>query len=412
MRVILIIGDGMADRPLRELNYKTPLEAAKTANMDRLAFKGISGLLDPIAPGMVPGSDAAHLSILGYNPREACNGRGPFEAAGAGIKLNTEDIAFRCNFATIDDNYVVVNERAGRIRDGAVELAKMLHEIQLVETTGIEVIFKQTLGFKGTLILRGDGISSNVSAAMPKVGDRAWSIRPLDESMEAERTANVLNEFVKNSHSLLEGHPINRLRMSEGRPPANLVIPWGGGKSPILPTFYEKYKLKAALIAAVSLIKGVAKLCHISVIDVPKATGYIDTDTIAKAKAALAAIENHDLVIVNVKGPDEASHDGNTQGKISIIEKIDSMIGVMLDQVDLNEIGIVLLADHTTSTRYRKHTGDPVPISIASTEVVKDGVQKYNEKEAGRGGLGRIQGQHVMPLILNLMCRSEKFDGE
>jgi 2,3-bisphosphoglycerate-independent phosphoglycerate mutase len=174
---------------------------------------------------------------------------------------------------------------------------------------------------------------------------------------------------------------------------------------------YEKYKLKAACVAAVSLIKGIARLSGISVIDVPGATGDIDTDTMAKANAALRAIERNDLVIVHVEGPDEASHDGNIQGKISIIKKIDSMVGAIMDHVDLDEIGIVLLADHVTSSRFREHTGDPVPIAIASTEVVRDGVRQYNERAACRGGLGRIRGKHVMPLILNLMGSPEKIGG-
>lgn len=169
--------------------------------------------------------------------------------------------------------------------------------------------------------------------------------------------------------------------------------------------------MKAACVAAVSLIKGIAKLCGISVIDVPGATGEIDTDALSKADAALRAIKTNDLVFLHVAGPDEASHDGDIKGKISIIEKIDSMVGRIVDNVDLDEAGIVLLADHATSTRHRKHTGDPVPITIASTEVVEDGVQKYNERAACRGGLGRIRGRDVMPLILNLMCRSGNLGG-
>ena len=411
MRVVMIIGDGMADRPLQELKYKTPLEAAKPENMDKLASSGISGLLDPIAPGIAPGSDAANLSILGYDPWAIRGGRGPFEAAGAGIELEAHDVAFRCNLATVNEDFVIIDERAGRIRDEAMELAKALQKIQLRENSEIKVIFRQTLGFKGALILRGEGISTNISATMPKAGGRAGSVKPLEGSFEAEKTANALNEFIKLSHELLEDHPVNRRRRSEGKLPANIVVPWSGGKPPVIQPLYEKYKLKAACVAAVSLIKGIARLSGISVIDVPGATGDIDTDTMAKANAALRAIERNDLVIVHVEGPDEASHDGNIQGKISIIKKIDSMVGAIMDHVDLEEIGIVLLADHVTSSRFREHTGDPVPIAIASTEVVRDGVRQYNEGAACRGGLGRIRGKHVMPLILNLMGSPEKIGG-
>ena len=411
MKYVVLIGDGMGDFPQDELRGKTPLQAAKTPGMDFMAKNGILGRVKTIPEGLPPGSDIANLVIMGYDPHLYYTGRAPLEAASMGIELGVTDVAFRCNFATVNEDFIIVDERAGRIREGALELAEALQDIRLRENSDIEIIFKQTLDFKGVLVLRGDQISSNVAAEMPKAGYKAGSFRPLDASVEAERTSNALDEFFKISHELLKDHPVNKKRTSEGKPPANAVIPWGAGKLPRIELFYEKYKLKAACIAAVSLIKGIAKLSGISVIDVPGATGYIDTDTLAKADAALRAIKTHDLVFLHVEGPDEASHEGNIEGKISIIEKIDSMVGRIIDNVDLDEVSVVLLADHVTSIRHRKHMGDPVPITIASTEVVRDGVQRYNEREACRGGLGRIQGRHVMPLMLNLMCRPESLSG-
>ncbi len=411
VRVIMIIGDGMADRPLRELDHQTPLEAAETKKMDRLASGGISGLLDPISPGIAPGSDAANLSILGYDPYRSCAGRGAFEAVGAGIELKPGDVAFRCNFATVNEDFVIVDERAGRIREDAPKLADALKDIRLKENSDIEVIFRHTFGFRGVLVLRGDRISPSVASMMPKAGEKTGIFKPLDASVEAKRTSNALNEFFRISHELLKDHPVNKKRRSEGKPPANAVIPWGAGKLPCIKSFQEKYKLKAACIAAVSLIKGIARLAGIKFVDVSGATGYIDTDTFAKADAALRAIKTCDMVILHVEGPDEASHEGNIEGKISIIEKIDSMVGRIIDNIDLDEVSVVLLADHATSIRHRKHTGDPVPITIASSEVLRDGVQRYNEREACKGGLGRIRGRHVMPLILNLMGRPEVLGG-
>jgi len=409
MQVIMVIGDGMADRPLRELSYLTPLEAADVKNMDWLASKGISGLLDPISPGVPPGSDVANLAIFGYNPYKIYTGRGPFEAGGAGIELGEEDLAFRCNFATVNGNFIIVNERAGRIREEATDLARELQDLRLKNAPDVEIIFKQTLGFKGVLVLRGERLSANVATRMPKVGHRPDLIKPLDNSFEARRTSEVLNEFVKTSHLLLKDHPVNQKRRSEGKPEANIVVPWSGGKKPHIESFYEKHGIKAACVAAVSLIKGIAKLAGITLIDAPGATGEIDTDTVAKANAALSAIKNHDLVVIHIEGPDEASHDGDTAGKISIIQKIDSMVGLILEQIDLEENCVVLLADHTTSTKLRKHTGDPPPITMASTEVIRDGISRYNERAASKGGLGRIRGQDVMPILLNLMNRMEKF---
>ena len=410
MNALLIVGDGMADRPLKELNYLTPLEAAETRNMNTLASKGISGLLYALAPGIVPGSDAANLALLGYNPYRVYSGRGGFEAAGAGIELEDEDLAFRCNFATVNDDFVVVDERAGRIKnETAAELEKELQNLHLKKASDTQVIFRHTLGFKGAMILRGEGLCLNVDASMPKVGLPADSIRPTDNSPEAKKTASALNEFIRESHRILRSHPINRKREKERLPPANVVIPWGGGKKPHLKPLNERCRLKGACVAAVSLIKGICKLAGMSIIHVPVATGDINTDTMAKADAALKALENHDFVMVHVEGPDEASHDGDVNGKIAIIRKIDAMVGKILGHINLEETCVALLADHTTSTKLRMHTADPTPITIASTEVVKDGVSRYSEREAYKGGLGHIRGKHVLPILLNLMGRTEKF---
>jgi 2,3-bisphosphoglycerate-independent phosphoglycerate mutase len=411
MRVILIVGDGMADRPIKELGFQTPLQAAKPENMDTLASNGISGLLDPVALGTAPGSDAANLAILGYDPQALCLGRGPFEAAGAGIKLEPDDVAFRCNLATVNDDLVLVDERAGRIRDEAQELAKTIETVMLGNSSGVNVIYRQTLGFKGALVLRGEQLSANVSASMPKVGDRIGSVKPLDESAAAKRTASALEEFMRLSHELLAAHPVNAALRDAGKPPANMVVPWSGANPPNIQPFKEKHGLDAACVAAVSLIKGIAKLSGMSVIDVPGATGDLDTDTIAKADAALEVVQRKDFVLVHVEGPDEASHDGNIQGKIAIIKKIDAMVGKILRHIDLGEVAVVLLADHATSLASRKHTGDPVPVAIASAEVVKDGVTEYNEVAACRGGLNRIEGKDVMPLLLNLMGKPSKIGG-
>ncbi|MHA1632019.1 MAG: 2,3-bisphosphoglycerate-independent phosphoglycerate mutase [Candidatus Freyarchaeota archaeon] len=413
MKAIVIIGDGMADRPLRELNHLTPLEAAEVKNMDRLASCGVSGLLYSTWPGVAPESDLANLTILGYNPYDVYAGRGGFEAAGAGIQLGEGDVAFRCDFATVNEDFVIVDERAGRIREGAAELASALQDIRLKTLPEVEVIFRQTLGFKGVLALRGGGLSTNVVTPSPKAGRRADLIKPLGNSAEAKRTCEALNEIVRSSHLLLRGHPVNQRRRSEGKPEANVIIPWGGGKAPHLQPFHEKHKLKAACVAAVSLIKGMAKLTGMTVIDVPGATGEIDTDTTAKANAALEAIKSHDIVFVHVEGPDEASHDGDVHGKISIIRKIDSMVGLILEHINLEETCLVLLADHATSTELRRHTEDPTPITMAGAGIPPDGVSRYSEKAARNGSLGRISHKDVMPILLDLMgITNDRFGGQ
>jgi 2,3-bisphosphoglycerate-independent phosphoglycerate mutase len=411
MRCILIVGDGMADRPLRELDFKTPLEAAKPKFMDRLASEGVSGLLDPIAPGIAPGSDAANLAILGYDPWVVCGGRGPFEAAGVGLKLKKGDVAFRCNFATIDDGLCLVDERAGRIGMEAVALGEVVEHLRLKVNSDVEVSFKQSMGFKGAMVLRGEKLSSKVTCALPKVGSKVGVVRPLDGSTEAKRTADALNEFVTLTYEQLRVHPVNVKRKSERKIPANVVLPWSGSKAPGMVPFAEKYKLKASCVAAASLIKGIGKFSGMNILDVPGATGELDTDTLAKADAALSALKSSDFVFVHVEAPDEASHDGNIAGKISIIQKIDAMVGRILDNVDLGEVCVVLLPDHATSCKSRAHTGDAVPVCFAGGDVMRDGVIHYSERAAYKGGLNRICGKDVMPLVLNYMGRPEEISG-
>jgi len=403
----MIVGDGMADRPLKELNYRTPLEAAKSKSMSQLASIGVSGLLDPIAPGVVPESDVANLSLLGYDPSNVYTGRGPLEAVGACIQLQEGDVAFRCNFATVDGDLKVVDERAGKVYEGLDELTESLQALQLVPRYGIEFLFKRTLGFRGVLVLRGQNLSPSLFALTPKLGNKADMVKPMDDSIQAKETADGLRSFIRASHEILKGHPVNRKRKAEGKPPANIVIPWGGGRQPNLQPLCEKYKLKAACVAAVSLIKGICKLSGMTVMDVPEATGDIDTDTTAKARAALRALQDHDLIFLHVEGPDEASHSGNILGKISIIEKIDSMIGLILERVDPKQTWISLLADHTTSTRLRRHTSDPAPIVIAGANVIRDGLTEYCERSASRGGLGRIRGRDLMPMVLDFLGKGK-----
>lgn len=409
MKILLIVGDGMADRPLRELGGLTPLEAAKPTNMDKLAAFGISGLMNALSLGVAPGSDVANLAILGYDPYKVYTGRGGFEAAGAGIELHDEDLAFRCNFTTVNSALNVLDPRAGRIGEEAKRLADALRDIRLKPAPNVQVIFKHTLGFRGVLVLRGGGLSEKVELKAPNIGFKADDIRPADASEEAKLTAEVLREFVKETYKVLRDHPINKRRKDKGLPPANAIVPWGAGRKPYLKSFTELYGLRGACVAAVSLIKGICRLAGMTVLEVKGATGDVNTDTLAKAEVAIEALKNHDLVFLHVEGPDEASHNGYLEGKIAIIKKIDAMIGKIMSRTSLDETCMVLMADHATSLKLKRHTADPTPISIAYAEALRDGVQHYSEREALRGGLGRIKGIEVMPILMNIIGRAEKF---
>lgn len=411
MKVLMVIGDGMADRPVKELGWKTPLEATDTPQMDYVTKMGICGLLYPWAPGIPVGSEVALLSVLGYDPHEAYTGRGPFEAAGAGIEVKPGDIAFRCNFATIDENMAVLDSRAGGISEGTHELAEAVNRISIESVPGVKIMFKETLGFRAVLVLRGGNLSPNVTDLDQfEVKTLAGAIVPLDDSTEAANTASSVNEFIRKSYETLKVHPVNAKRTAEGKLPANVILPWGVGVPPSIVTMEKAYGMKAACIAAVSVVKGVCRYVGMDVIDVPEGTGDIYTDTSAKGRAALAALKDHEFVLVHVEGPDEASHDASAEGKMMVIKKIDDMIGQLLaGGIDLRKDYIVILADHTTPLSVRRHTGDPTPITIAGPGVRTDDVESFDERSVAKGGLVRIRGRDVMPIILDLLGKAHKF---
>lgn len=400
MKAILFIGDGMADRPVAALENRTPLEAARKPNMNEIAKRGISGLMDTIAPGVPPGSDTAHLALLGYDPYEAYTGRGPFEAAGAGIDLRAGDIALRANYATVDDDLVVQDRRAGRIQDTA-QLAKAIEQIKL---PGVQIFFKSTVGHRATIVLRGKGLSHEITDSDPhQTGTKVLQVKPLTE--KAAKTARLLNEFSRESHQVLKYHPLNKERARQGLPQANCLLLRGAGVVPHLTPLQEKFGLKGACVAAAALVKGVCRMAGMEAIDVPGATGGVDTDLNAKCGAVLRALETNDLVLLHVKGFDEASHDGNALAKVQLIERVDAMLGSLLAAADF----IVLSVDHTTPVSVREHTGDPVPITIAGLGVRTDGVASYDERAAARGGLGRIRGKDLLPILVDLMGKGKKF---
>ncbi len=410
LKMLLVIGDGMADRPIKELNYKTPLEIANTPNMDELASKGITGIMDVIEPGIPPGSAPAHLAILGYDPYETYTGRGAFEALGVGLELNDKDIAFRCNFATVDNEMKVIDRRAGRYIEEAPELAKLINEIHLDSAPDIQIIFKHTTEHRAVLIFRGKSLSHMISNTDPgKTGLKVLTSKPLINDPSAIKTANALNEFTLKTYELLNNHPLNKKRIDKGLPPANIILCRGAGKLPKIKSVRDKFNIEAACIAGIPLIKGVCKALGFKVFNIPGATGGINSNLNAKAEAAIKAIREFDFILVSVKGTDAASHDGSINDKIRMIERIDEMIGKILNAISMDEICIAITADHATPISVRDHVGDPVPILISAPTIIPDEVSSFNEREVLKGGLGRIRGLNLMPLMLNYSLRSKKF---
>lgn len=401
-----MIIDGMADRPLADLENKTPLEAAKTPNMDELAKLGICGIMDPIKPGIRAGSDTSHISILGYDPYQVYTGRGPFEAAGVGVDVVTGDIAFRCNFSTADQQGIITDRRAGRIREGTEQLSKAINSINAVED--IEIIFKESTGHRAVLVLRGEGLSDKVTAADPKYNDKKWEpVKSTDGLPDSAKTARILNEVIKKSYELLKDHPVNLKRINAGENPANIILPRGAGAVPEVQPFQEKYGLKAACIAETGLIKGIGKITGMDIIDVEGATGGVDTNLENITHSIIkTAADDYDFLLINVDGADEAGHDGMLKEKLEFIQKVDDVVG-KLKKID--DTYFILTADHSTPISVMDHTGDPVPILIRGPEVRVDDVENFNERAASKGGLCRIKGSDVMNILTDLMNRSAKF---
>jgi len=410
MKALLVIGDGMADRPLKELNWKTPLEAANKPSMNHVASVGVCGLLDPIAPGIPPGSDTATLALLGYDALKVYSGRGAFEALGWGIEVKEGDVCFRCNFATVDEKMTVLDRRAGRIAtEEAAELAESLKRVKLSKPE-VEFIFASTVEHRAVLVLRGPKLSKEVSDSDPAAnGRKTLEVKPLNNSAEAKFTAEVLNELAQKFHEVLKSHPLNREREARGQPPANFVLFRGAGALPKIKPLNELYGVEASCVSATPLVRGVCKAAGMRLLNVEGATGTARTDYMAKAKAAVQALENSDLVLLHVKAPDAASHDGNIKQKVEVIERIDKMLAYILDNIDLSGTYVALTADHTTSCMTGKHEGDPVPLAIMGPYVRSDDVNEFDERACAKGGLGRLRGKHLMPILMNFLGKIKKF---
>jgi 2,3-bisphosphoglycerate-independent phosphoglycerate mutase len=372
--------------------------------MDELAGKGECGIMDPIAPGIRAGSDTAHLALLGYDPYSIYTGRGPFEAMGIGMEVKEGDIAFRCNFATVDENFIVVDRRAGRIEEGTKELAEALNGIKIEDVT---CFIKESVAHRAALILRGKDLGERISDIDPhREGEKIKESIDLDG--KSEKTARILNKFVKKSYEILKEHPLNLERIKKGKNPANIILPRGGGAAPSLENFQKKYNLKSACIVEVGLIKGIARYIGMDVIDVEKSTGGLDTDVFSLGDALISAVKNYDFILFNIKGCDVAGHDGNFKAKVEFIEKIDSMIGYILKHLP-DDLYLCFTADHSTPVSVKDHSGDPVPIVFAGPGVRRDDVKKFDERSTTKGGIGRIRGKDVLNILTNLAGIQEKF---
>ena len=402
-KILLIVCDGMGDRLTKG---KTPLEAALTPNMDRLAEKGITGIMDTVGAGIRPGSDTSHLSLFGYDPFQVYTGRGPFEAHGAGLDLSCGDVAFRANFASLKGG-IIVDRRAGRDEEGLEELAKALNGMEI---DGAKVVFKRCMGHRAVIVFKGRDLSCAVSETdTEEVGVKPNKSLPLDDNPKSKRTADVLNKFTEKARKILDESLVNKARIAKGKLPANVVLARGAGMEPEMVSFEQKYGIKAACVSATSLVMGVCKALGMDVIEVAGANGHVDSDIGNKAAAAIKALKAYDFVFLHIKGTDEASHDGKFEGKKKMIERIDAeVIGPVLKRVDLKNTTVALTADHSTPLSIRQHSADPVPLAILG-DVRTDDVRRFGERACAKGGLNRICGRSLMGILLDVSNRAKLF---
>jgi 2,3-bisphosphoglycerate-independent phosphoglycerate mutase len=370
MKYMVILGDGMADEPLVQLGGKTPLEYAKTPNMDGMARNGACGMLRTIPDDFEAGSDIANMSILGYAPEMYYTGRGPLEAMSMEVDLGAGDVAYRCNLVTVQ-NGIMTDFSAGHISspEGAELLSSLGNRIP-------GVFFRPGVSYRNLLVVHdGKGATStpphdivgkNIADYLPKGGDAGRLLQCMEKSMK-----------------IFFEHKVNCARQQSGKPPATQIWPWSGGNKPAFPSFEKKYGKKGGVISAVDLLNGIARCAGMEVITVPGATGYLDTDYDAKGHYALEAIRHLDFLYLHIEAPDEAGHLGNIEEKVHAIERVDDVIGMVLEEFD----GILaVLPDHPTPIRVKTHTRDPVPFVVVGKE--KDTTERYSEQAARSGGLG------------------------
>ncbi|MEI6512009.1 MAG: 2,3-bisphosphoglycerate-independent phosphoglycerate mutase [bacterium] len=405
-RGLLLIADGMGDRPCKVLKGKTPLEAARRPNMDALAGDGECGLMDVIAPGIRCGSDTGHLAMLGYDPRKVYTGRGPFEALGIGMEVKGGDIAFRCNFSTATPDMVVTDRRAGRIKEGTKQLTEA---VDGAEIDGILCLFKESVAHRGALVLRGPGLSPMVSDADPHAeGEKVHEAKPLDNTPEAKKTAEVINKWVKLTYERLKDAPLNKQREAEGLPPANIILPRGAGAAPHIGNFNKQNNVNAACVVETGLVRGIARFVGMTILDAPGATGGPDSDLNSIADTIVEAFKDHNFVLCNVKAPDQCGHDNDPELKCQVIEKFDSMVGYLMKRLPEDTI-VAITADHSTPCEVKDHSGDPVPLLVCGPGVRRDDVAEFHELTVYKGALQRVRGTDLVNIITQLMLVQEKF---
>lgn len=382
MKYIVILGDGMADYHRGVLGNKTPLELANKPAIDALARRGQVGLIKTIDEGLKPGSDVANLSVIGYDPRKYYTGRSPLEALSVGVDMAINDTVFRVNLVTLSaeeklEDRVMIDYSAGEI---TTEEAHILMK-DIDDALGGMIKFYGGTSYRNLALLKDTKCDTEFTPPHDIMDKKIGEYLPTGEGN------SVFADLIEKSIEILKNHPINLARIEQGKRPASSIWFWGKGTKPNLPKFQDLYNLKGAVISAVDLLKGIAVGCSMDVISVEGATGTLHTNFQGKAEACIKALDDHDYVYVHIEAPDECGHQGDAQGKILSIEKIDSVVEYVVRKLDerKEEYCMAVLPDHATPLVLRTHVNEPVPFLVYNSVRPANCNLSYTETEGAKG---------------------------
>lgn len=400
MKTLVLLCDGMADYPVKELGNKTPMGASVTPNMDKLAKKSYMGLVKTVADNMKPGSDVANLAVLGYDPQVYYSGRSPLEAGSIGIDMKPTDVSFRCNLVTLSDepdyaDKTILDYCADDISTAeAKEIVKTLAE----HFNNDEFQLYAGVSYRHCLIWNNG--TTDVGTLTPP---HDITGNPIKDYIPAHPNAKKLYDMMVESYDVLKNHPVNKVREAKGLRPANSMWFWGEGTRKALMPFEEKYGLKGSMISAVDLLKGIGKFSGMNVVDVEGATGYIDTNFEGKANAAIEEFKNgQDFVYIHIEAPDECGHRHEIENKKKSIELIDEKIlGPVLNALEkYDDYKVLIMPDHATPLELRTHTNDPIPFLMYHKNGEVDGKDEFTEQTCKDTGIYIEDGHNILEKFL------------
>ncbi len=402
MKYLIIIGDGMADYRLRELEGKTPLQFAQTPWLDKIARRSFVGQVKTIPRGLKPGSDIATLSILGYDPEKFYFGRGAFEAINMGIDFGKKDVALRCNLIT-EDNGILADYSAGHIKTSE---AKILIDFLNSKLGDEKIKFYPGISYRHILILKDFDLNLKQISTTPPHDIMG---RRIKDHLPSGENSQTLRELAIDSELLLRDHKINRVRIDLGENPANMIWLWGEGKRRNLPSFRERFGFEGSVISAVDIVKGIGKSIGLVSIEVEGATGYLDTNYSGKVEATINSLKQKDFAFLHIEAPDEASHSGQLKLKIRAIEDFDkNVIGKIFPLLsDLGDCRLLILSDHITSLKSRTHSADPVPFLLFGKGIEPNKTNSFDEI-AAKGKFYLKQGHKLINPLFGRRCHCEE----